>query len=159
MVMRRREFIASLASAAAWPMAGRAQQADRPRILGSMVGSWERDPVVQETDALVMQRLGEMGWQEGRNLRVERRYGEGDLTRMRRFAKEIVGLKPDVIYGSPSPVIAAFLVETQTIPIVFTGVADPVGVGFVDSLAKPGRNVTGFTLYDHAIATKWLELL
>src|SRR5262245_60219530 len=153
----RRAFIAALGGAAAWPVVARAQH--QMRRLGYLAGSGGRDPTVQGTRDVLMRKLEQLGWIEGRNLTVERRFAEGDLGRMQIFAKELVALGPDVIFASPAPVVAAVLAETRTIPVVFTIVADPVGVGFIRSLANPGGNVTGFTLYDHTISTKWLELL
>ena len=157
--MRRRTFIAALGGAAAWPMMVRAQQLERLRLVGYLIGSTADDPQnLARVDAFV-RALAQLGWTEGRNVKIEKRYASGDATRARALAKELVELRPDVILASPSPVVAALLAETQSIPIVFTVVADPVRVGFVASLARPGGNVTGFTLYDHAIAAKWLELL
>ncbi|PWT81174.1 MAG: ABC transporter substrate-binding protein, partial [Acidobacteria bacterium] len=159
--MKRRAFVAGLGSAAAWPLMARGQQtglSPQTRRLGYLLGA-SQDQAIQSTRDLLFRKLEQLGWTEGRNLVVERRFGEGDLVRMRAAAKELVAMRPDVIFASPTPAVAAMLDETHTVPVVFTIVADPVGVRFVTGLAKPGGNVTGFTLYDHAISTKWLELL
>jgi len=142
--MRRREFIAGLGGVAAWPAVARAQQSDRMRLLGYFRGASEA--IDRDRLNALVGKLNQLGWIEGRNLRIEKRYAAGNTGPMHELAKELVSLRPDVIQASPSPVVAALLAETNTIPIVFTVVADPVEVGFVASLARPGGNVTGFTL-------------
>jgi putative ABC transport system substrate-binding protein len=157
--MRRRAFIAGLGSAAAWPVVARAQQPDRVRVLAFLRGASENIPTERERFETLVAKLDQLGWTVGRNLRIERRFADGDAGKMRALAKELVLMRPDVFLVAPSPAVAAVLAETKTIPIVFTVVADPVGVGFVSSLARPGGNVTGFTLYEHGISSKWLGLL
>jgi putative ABC transport system substrate-binding protein len=129
------------------------------RLLGFFFGGSEIDPAQVARSTAFFRRLAELGWVEGHNYRVEKRFAEGDAVRMRTFANQLVALRPDVIVAAPSPAVAALLAETRTLPIVFTFVADPVAVGFVESLARPGGNATGFTVFDHLIATKWVELL
>ena len=157
--MNRREFIAGLGGAIIWPIISEAQQAKRISLLAYFRGASEDTPGERERFAAFVGSLGQLGWTEGQNLRIERRYAGGDDSKMHAFAKELVALRPDVIQVAPSPAVAAILSQTKTIPIVFTVVADPVEVGFVKSLARPSGNVTGFTLYEHGIAAKWLALL
>jgi ABC-type uncharacterized transport system substrate-binding protein len=156
----RREFITLLCGAsAAWPLMARAQQAERVRQLGVLMPTGERDPETQLRVGAFREGLQKLGWVEGRNLRVEYRWGGGSLERTRTYAAELVALKPDVIFGAPTSAAVALHRETRTIPVVFAQVPDPVGVGLVESLARPGGNLTGFALYEYAIALKWLELL
>jgi ABC-type uncharacterized transport system substrate-binding protein len=157
--MNRREFIAGLGSAIVWPITTHAQQANRISLLAFFRGASDDTPGERERYAAFVGRLGQLGWIEGQNLRIEKRYADGDDNKMQAFAKELVALRPDVIQVAPSPAVAAILSQTKTIPIVFTVVADPVEVGFVKSLARPTGNVTGFTLYEHGIGSKWLALL
>jgi putative tryptophan/tyrosine transport system substrate-binding protein len=158
--MRRREFITLLGGAAAtWPVAGRAQQRDRVRLIGVLMGYAESDPAVQSYLAAFLAALAKLGWREGGNLRIELRWGAADSDRIRACAKELVELRPDAILGVTTPVISALARETQTIPIVFAIVIDPIGNGFAESLARPGGNITGFTVLDSAIGGKWMELL
>jgi putative tryptophan/tyrosine transport system substrate-binding protein len=159
-MMRRREFIAGLGSAAAWPTVARAQQSGRMRQIGVLVGSAERDPVIQSRMSAFQQALLQLGWSDGRNVQINWRWGAGNGDRIRAHAAELVGLKPDLIFAANTPVVAALRQETSTIPIVFVTVDDPVASGFVESLARPGGNITGFTNYlDTSIAGKWVELL
>jgi putative ABC transport system substrate-binding protein len=154
--MQRREFIAGLGSAAAaWPAVARAQQPGPMRRIGVLLTSDENDPVL----AGFTQGLADLGWTDGRNLRVDVRWAAGDVNRMRMFAKELVELQPDVILAGTTPATAALQRETRTIPIVFAAVSDPVGDGFVASLPRPGGNLTGFIFTEAAMAGKWLELL
>ena len=156
--MRRREFLSVLAAAAS-PIMARAQQTDRVRRLGILMGYAEGDT---EAKALLLefaQALSEFGWIEGRNLGVEIRWAPGRIDLMRTFAKELVSLQPDVILADSTPVTAALKHETTSIPIVFAAVADPVGSGFVESLPRPGGNITGFSSLETSMAGKWLELL
>jgi ABC-type uncharacterized transport system substrate-binding protein len=158
--MRRRDFIKMLAgSAAAWPAVTRAQQGERVRLIGVLMGYAETDPIAQSFVAAFRGALANVGWTEGSNLRIELRWGAGDADKIWTFAKELVDLRPDAILGQDTPVIGALARETRTIPIVFATVADPVGSRFVASLAHPGGNITGFTSNDSALGGKWVELL
>src|ERR1700681_3648658 len=158
--MRRREFIAGLGSAAAaWPAVARAQQPDRMRRIGVLMGGGENDPEGKTYLSAFTQGLAALGWTEGRNLRMEVRWAAANLDRARMFAKELVGLQPDVILAHGTAMTAPLQRETRTIPIVFATVADPVGDGFVASLPRPGGYITGFGDAEAAIAGKWLELL
>jgi len=155
----RRELIAALGGAAAWPLAARAQQPDRMRRIGVLMNVAADDPEGQARIAAFHQGLQEWGWTLGRNARIDVRWGAVDADSSRRYAAELVGLAPDVILASASAAIAALQQTTRTIPIVFTSVADPVGAGFVETLAHPGGNITGFSLYEFTLSGKWLELL
>jgi putative tryptophan/tyrosine transport system substrate-binding protein len=159
--MRRREFITQLGGVAlAWPLAAWAEQADRTRRVGVLMGYAETDPQAKAMLAEFTRAVSEFGWIEGRNLRMDVRWAPGNTDLMRTFAKELVSLQPDVILTQSTPVTAALKRETSTIPIVFAAVADPVGSGFVASLSRPGGNVTGFGSLDQgSMASKWLELL
>jgi putative tryptophan/tyrosine transport system substrate-binding protein len=157
--MRRREFITLVGSAAAtWPLAARAQQPDRMRLIGVLMGYAESDPAVQSYLAAFRGALAKLGWTDGSNLRIELRWGAADPDRIKTFAKELVDLRPDAILGTTTIVIRALARETHTIPIVFAIVADPIGSGFVASLARPGGNITGFTNLDTALGGKWIGL-
>jgi putative ABC transport system substrate-binding protein len=142
--MRRREFITLLGTAVAWPLAARAQQTGRMRRLGVLMAAQESDPEGKAQLSGFTQALAALGWFEGRNLQTEVRWGGGDANRARSYAKELVALQPDVILAQGTPVTAALQRETQTIPIVFVVVTDPVGDGFVTGLVHPGGNITGF---------------
>ena len=145
--MRRREFITLVSGAAvAWPLAARAQQADGIRLIGVLMGFAESDPAAQSMVAAFRGALAKLGWTEGSNLRIEVRWGGYDADRIRTLAKELVDLRPDAILGQTTPVIGALARETQTIPIVFVTVSDPIGSGFAANLAHPGGNITGFTV-------------
>jgi len=157
--MRRREFIALLSGSAAWPLMARAQQADRMRRVGVLMAYGETDPEAKALLAEFTQGLSELGWTDGRNLRLDVRWAPGNTDAMRTYAKELVALQPDVILANSTPVTATFQRETQTIPIVFAIVGDPVGSGFVASLPRPGRNITGFGVFEASIPSKWLDLL
>jgi putative tryptophan/tyrosine transport system substrate-binding protein len=158
--MRRREVISLLgAAAAAWPLAARAQQSDRMPLIGLLMAYAESDSAAQSYVVALRDMLKKMGWTEGSNLRIELRWGAGDADRMKTFAKELVGLRPDAIVGQGTPVIKAFAGETRTIPIVFVLVTDPIGDGLATSLAHPGGNITGFTANDSALGGKWVGLL
>jgi putative tryptophan/tyrosine transport system substrate-binding protein len=158
--MRRRKFIVGLASTtAAWPLAARAQQPDRLRRIGVLIGFAESDPAVQSWLAAFRGTLAKLGWREGSNLRIELRWAGYDPDRMKTFAKELVDLRPDAILSVTTPVTDALVGTTQTIPIVIVTVADPISSGFVTSLGRPGGNVTGFALYEPGMGGKWLELL
>ena len=157
--MRRREFIAGLGGAAAWPVVARAQQSDRMRRVGVLMGWDESDPVAKNWLSKFTQGLSELGWTDGRNLRMDVRWEAESADRTQMLAKELVDLRPDVILANTTLVTAAFQRETRTIPIVFVTVSDPVGSGFVASLSRPGGNITGFMLQDASIGGKLLQML
>jgi putative tryptophan/tyrosine transport system substrate-binding protein len=157
--MRRREFIAGLGSAAAWPMVARAQQGDRMRRIGVLMGLDENDSEAKRLYSLFTQALEGLGWDDGRNVRMDLRWSGGDINRIRALAQELVGLRPDIILAGTTPATAAVQRETRTIPIVFAGVADPVASGFVERLDRPSGNLTGFALFEDSLGGKWLELL
>ena len=158
--LRRREFIFTLGgAAAAWPLAARAQQDGRLRRVGVLDSLTPDDPVGQARNAAFLQGLRQLGWIDGRNVQIDTRWAAGDDERLRRYAAELLALAPDAIMATGSHAVAPLLRATRTVPIVFVNVADPVGAGFVDSLARPGGNVTGFTVFEYSIAGKWLELL
>jgi ABC-type uncharacterized transport system substrate-binding protein len=158
--MNRREFITLLGgAAAAWPFAARAQQPERMRRIGVLQPINESDPEAQRRIAALVQGLQKLGWTEGANLVIDYRWAGGDSERIRRYATELVGLKPDVIVGASTPVVVAVRAETRTIPILFVQVIDPVASGFVSSLARPGGNVTGITNFEFTMGGKWLEIL
>ena len=157
--MKRREFIRLLGGAvAAWPLTARAQQGDRMRI-GVFMPLAEDDLVGQARIAAFLQGLQHTGWTDGGNVRIDYRWSAGDDERVRRHAAELVALAPDVILATGSATVGALLQATRTIPIVFPIAVDPVGAGFVESLARPGGNATGFLLFEYGISGKWLELL
>ena len=157
--MRRREFIAGLGSAAAWPLAARAQRPGRVQRVGVLVALDETDPQGMARFSGFMHQLAELGWIEGRNLRMDFRWAAGNVDRMRLFAKELVSLKPDVILATSTPVAAALQEETRTIPIVFANLNDPVASGFVASLSHPGGNLTGLINVEATMGGKRLQLL
>jgi putative tryptophan/tyrosine transport system substrate-binding protein len=157
--MRRRGFIAVLGGAAAWPLAGHAQQPERMRRIGVLIAFSENDPNTQAYVTAFVQSLGHLGWPEGKNIRIDYRFAAGDPALFKSYAAELVGLMPDAILATTTPGIAALRQQTGTIPIVFVFVADPVGQGIVQSLARPGGNVTGFSSFDTALLGKWLQLL
>jgi putative ABC transport system substrate-binding protein len=157
--MRRREFITFVASAAAVPLTARAQQPERMRRIGMLISTREDDAEGQQRVALLRQGLKELGWIEGRNIKVDYRWAGGDAARAKSDAAELVSQKPDLIIANSTLSLAAARNETNTIPIVFLVVGDPVGQGFVSSLAHPGANITGFTAFEFATGAKWLELI
>src|SRR5262245_29979224 len=157
--MRRRGFMTLLGVAAAWPLAARAQQPERVRRIGMLVTLRENDPEEAAREAILLERLEQMGWTVGRNVQLDRRHALGDVERARRSAAELISLIPDVILTTGSLNVGILLQATQTVPIVFTVVPDPVGAGFVDSMSRPGGNATGFTQFEYGISGKWLELL
>jgi putative tryptophan/tyrosine transport system substrate-binding protein len=156
--MRRREFIALLGSATL-PIAARAQQSERVRLIGALMAFAENDPAAQSQVAAFRGALAKLGWTEGRNITIELRWGAGDADKINTSAKELVELRPDAIVAQTTPVTAALARETRTIPIVFAVVSDPIGSGFAASLARPDGNITGFTTNEPAVGGKWLELL
>ena len=157
--MRRRAFIAALGGAAAWPVVARAQQPERMRRIGVLLGIAANDPDAQTRLAAFVQTLQQLGWTDGRNVRIDTRWASGDAELIRRYAAELVALAPDVIFVSGNAAVAPLLQATHTVPIVFANVADPVGSGFVDSLSQPGGNATGFMQFEYGLSGKWLELL
>ena len=160
--MKRRQFIALLGGAAAAstvPLAARAQQGERTRRIGALMGQAANDPEGQARIATFLQGLQQLGWSVGRNVRIDIRWSAGNAADTRKYAAELAALAPDVILTSGTPPAAAMLQATRTVPIVFTVVADPVGAGFVDSLARPGGNATGFISLEYGLSAKWLELL
>jgi putative tryptophan/tyrosine transport system substrate-binding protein len=158
--MKRREFISLLGgAAAAWPLAARAQQGERMRRIGVLMHLSENDPEAQRLVATFREGLAQLGWTEGRNLRIDNRWSAGDIERIRRYAAELVALGPDVILAYGGSVVGPLQQVSSTVPIVFVEVIDPVGAGFVTSLARPGGNATGFSLFEFGISGKWLELL
>ena len=156
--MRRREFIAGLGSAAAWPVAARAQQGDRVRRIGVLLGGDENDPVFKPRLSVFTQALADLGWSDGRNVRMDLRWGD-DINQIGALAQELVGLQPDIILTNSTPATLALQRETRTIPIVFAGVSDPVASGIVTRLDRPSGNVTGFAILEASLGGKWLELL
>ena len=157
--MRRRDFITLIGGAAAWPLAAHAQQPEQKRLIGVLMPYAESDSAVQSWLAAFRAALAKLGWSEGSNLRIELRWSAADPDKIRTFAKELVDLRPDAIFGVSTPAIGALAHETRTIPIVFAGVTDPIGSGFGANLAHPGGNITGFTVNDPAVGGKWVELL
>ena len=158
--MRRREFITLLGgAAAAWPLAARAQQPDRSRRIGVLTSSSMQDLATQARFAALQQGLQQLGWTDGHNLQIDYRWAAGDADNLHRYAGELVKLGPDVIVANGSAAVALLLQATRAVPIVFTDVPDPIGAGFVDGMAKPGHNVTGFMLFEYGMSGKWLELL
>src|ERR1700738_4104316 len=159
--MRRREFIATLSgAAAAWPLVASAQQPDRVQLIGVLMAYAQSDPAAQSWLAAFRGALAQLGWTGGSHLRIELRWSAADADRMRTLAKELVDLRPNAIFGVTTPATIALARETKTIPIVFAGVSDPIGAGYVDNLARPGGNITGFmTGNAAALGGKWVELL
>jgi putative ABC transport system substrate-binding protein len=160
--MRRRDFITALGgmAAAAWPIAVRAQQqSERVRRIGVLVPFGENHPVAQARVAAFLQGLQQLGWIEGRNVRIDYRWSPVDADRTRKSATELIALEPDVVMAFTSAAVAPMRQATSTVPIVFAVVADPVGAGYVESLARPGGNVTGFAAQEYAVSGKWIELL
>jgi putative ABC transport system substrate-binding protein len=157
--MKRREFIAGLGGAAAWPLAAYGQQADRVRRVGVLLPAAADDAGMQARIAAFHQGLEQSGWTIGRNVRIDTRWATTDAAEIRRHAAELAALAPDVILAHAATTVGPLLQATRTVPIVFPAVVDPVGAGFVDSLARPGGNATGFMNYEYSLSGKWLELL
>jgi putative tryptophan/tyrosine transport system substrate-binding protein len=160
--MKRREFITLVAgAAAAWPLAGWAQPSVRVRRIGIFMNLASDDPEGQSRNAAFLQGLQELGWAVGRNVRIDYRWGASnyDPNRMRKDAEDLLALAPDVILAATAPIVAALQQVSQTVPIAFASVIDPVGAGLVASLAQPGGNATGFIMFEYGIGAKWLELL
>jgi putative tryptophan/tyrosine transport system substrate-binding protein len=158
--MRRRELVTLLGGVAVgWPLAARAQQGDQLRRVGALYGMAETDLEARAWDASFRKRLAELGWTDGRNVRVEDRWTGGNIDRTKQFANELVQLNPDVLVAVTTPATAALQHETSTIPIIFTSVSDPVGSGFAASLSNPGGNITGFINMEASLSGKWVELI
>jgi putative tryptophan/tyrosine transport system substrate-binding protein len=157
--MRRREFLGILGGAAVWPVASEAQQAERVRRDGLLNILGPDDPEAQARRAVFEQTLAQLGWTVGRDLKIETRQVGGDLDSLGRYAAELVALAPDVIFSIGSITVASLQQATRTIPIVFVGVPDPVGAGFIESMAHPGGNITGFSSFEYSMSGKWAELL
>src|SRR5262245_54323735 len=160
--IERRKFLATLlggGAATAWPLAARAQQSERMRRIGVLMPLAADDLEASPRVTALAQELQQLGWTVGRNVRIDYRWGAVDADHSRRYAAELVALAPDVILAGGSPAVAALQEATRTVPIVFANIVDPVGAGFVDSLAQPGGNATGFILYEYGLSAKWLELL
>jgi putative tryptophan/tyrosine transport system substrate-binding protein len=157
--VKRRTFIAGLGSAAAWPVVARAQQGDRVRRIGVLMPSDENDSVYKPRVSAFTQALADLGWTDGRNARMDLRWGGGDINRIRALAQELVGLQPDIILTDGTPPTVALERETRTIPIVFATAADPVASGIVARLERPSGNITGFANSEASLGGKWLELL
>jgi putative ABC transport system substrate-binding protein len=149
----------ALGGATAWPFAARAQQSERARVIGLLMGFAESDPAAQSLVSTFRSELARLGWTEGSRLRIEIRWGNGSETRIRAFARELVNLPADVILGQTTAAVGALARETRTTPIVFTFVTDPIGSGFATTVAHPAGNITGFTSNDPVIGGKWMELL
>jgi len=158
--LKRRAFITLLGGAAAgWPLAVRAQQRERVRRIAMLMNGSADDPLSPASVAAFSQGLEKAGWSVGRNIQIEYRWNAGDPSRARRNASELIALAPEVILAKASPATAALQEATSVVPVVFVGVIDPVGAGFVEGLARPGGNITGFLVYEYGIGSKWLELL
>jgi putative ABC transport system substrate-binding protein len=158
--MKRRDFITLLGGAGAvWPLAARAQQRERMRRIGVLMPLAADDAIAQARNAAFLQGLQQLGWTIGQNIQIEYRWSGGNDEVTRRYAAELAALAPEVIFASGSAATGPLLQATRTLPIVFVAVADPVGAGFVDSLARPGGNATGFILFEYSLSGKWLELL
>jgi putative ABC transport system substrate-binding protein len=157
--MNRRAFITLLGGAAAWPLAARAQQGERMRRIGVLMPYAEDNPVGQARLAAFLEGLRQLGWADGRNVRIDSRWGAGDASLARTYARELVAPGPDVVMAVSSGAVMPLREVTRNVPIVFAVVADAVGAGFVESLVRPGGNVTGFTAFEYAVSGKWLELL
>ena len=155
----RRDFITLLGSAVAWPLAGRAQQPERMRRVGVLSGFPADDPEMVARMTAFRQAMQEQGWSEGSNLQIDYRSAGADAARIKSYAAELVGAPPDVILAITSPSVVALRQVTNTIPIVFVAIGDPVGQGFVASLARPGGNITGFTGLEFSLGEKWLGFL
>ena len=157
---KRREFITLLGGAATWPLAAYGQQGDRMRRVGAITGVIESDTAYQARFSAFRRELQRLGWTEGHNVMIDQRFGSaGDVDVVRKHARDLVALGPDVIVAGGSPNVGALKQASRTVPIVFVGVVDPVGAGFVANLARPGANITGFTSFEYGMAAKWLELL
>ena len=158
-MIRRREFIAGLAGAAAWPVMARAQQQSQMRRIGVLVILTPDDPDTRAQIEAFLQGLAQLGWTDGRNVRIDYRWGFGNADNIRKSAVELATLAPDVILAHGASTVGPLLQATHTVPVVFTYASDPVAAGFVDTLARPGGSTTGFMLFEYSLSGKWLELL
>jgi putative ABC transport system substrate-binding protein len=158
-MIKRRESIRLLGGAAIWPLAARAQQGDRVRRIGVLMPGDENDPVLKSYVSAFIQALRDLGWNDGRNMRMDLRWHGDDTSRIRALARELVGLQPDIILTNGTPQTVAIQRETRTIPIVFAGVGDPVASSIVARLDRPGGNISGFATFEPSLGGKWLELL
>ena len=157
--MRRRKFISLLSGSVAWPFVARAQQAQKVPLVGSLMPFEKEDEEAERRQSAFQNGLEQFGWRNGQNIRIEYRWAGGDPNRYQSHAAELVGLAPDAILATATPVLAAVRAQTSTIPIVFVQVIDPVSRGLVNSLARPGGNITGFTNFEFPMGGKWVELL
>jgi putative ABC transport system substrate-binding protein len=158
--MKRREFIMLVGGApVAWPLAARAQQPERMRRIGVLVGGRITDPVSKSQSAALLQGLQQLGWTDGRNIRIDYRWGDGNADDIRKYSAELSSLAPDVMLVAGTAAVGPLLQAAPTVPVVFVNLPDPVGAGYVKSLARPGGNVTGFTNFEYGLSVKWLELL
>src|SRR5437660_5095579 len=157
--MRRREFIVGIGLSSAWPLAATAQQPEQMRRVGVLMNVAADDPEGQPAVTAFQQALQQLGWSDGRNVRIDVRWGENDVERDRKYAGELVALAPDVILASGTLSVTALQRVTRAVPIVFVRVSDPVGAGVVDTLARPGGNLTGFMNFEYSLSGKWLRLL
>ena len=157
--MRRRDFVTMLGGAATWPLAARAQQPERVRRIGVLWGLIADDPETSARDAAFVEQLAQFGWTVGHNVWIDYRWGAFDADRSRRYAAELAALAPDILLASSASPVVALKQAMPDVPIVFVNLVDPVSAGFVDSLAQPGGNVTGFIAFEYVISAKWLELL
>jgi len=157
--LKRREFMSLLGGAAAWPLAARAQQRERMRRVGVLLNLAADDPMGQARVAAFVQGLEAAGWSDGRNVRIDTRWAAADPGNYRKYAAELIALGPDVVLASTTAAVAQLQQASRTVPIVFVGAIDPVGSGLITSMARPGGNVTGFVIFEYALAAKWLEVL
>jgi len=157
--VRRRDFVTLLGGAIAWPLSVRAQQGDRMRRIGVFMPGDENDPEQKRRLPAFTQALADLGWTDGRNVRMDIRWGRGDANRIRALAQELVDLQPDIMLANSTPTAAALQRETRTIPIVFVNVSDPVASGIVARLDRPSGNITGFAIFEASLGGKWIELL
>jgi putative ABC transport system substrate-binding protein len=157
--MRRRAFITLLGGAAAWPLAARAQQRERMRHIGVLAGGLGSDAVSRSQSEALEQGLQQLGWTDGRNVRIDYRWAGGNADNIRKYSAELVALAPDVILVAGTAAAGPLLQATRTVPVVFVNLPDPVGAGYVKSLARPGGNATGFTNFEYGLSAKWLQLL
>jgi putative tryptophan/tyrosine transport system substrate-binding protein len=157
--MRRRELMALLGAAAVWPLTVRAQQGERVRRVGVLMNVNADDPDQQANVETFVQVLRQLGWVDGRNVQIETRWAGGDPAEIRRHAEQLIALAPDVVVATGNAAMGPLLQATRTVPIVFNGVVDPAGAGFVDSMAQPGGNATGFLQFEYTLSGKWLEVL
>ena len=157
--MRRRDFIKVIAISVAWPLAAQGQQGDRMRRVGVLMPGTAEDAEYQARMAAFLHGLQQLGWSDGRNVRIDTRWAAGDASLIRKYATELIALTPDVILAPGTTSLGPLLQATRTVPIVFTTLLDPVGAGFIDSLARPGGNATGFMAFEYGLSGKWLELL